>query len=531
MSGETVVPISMSDARQQRLLMWWWVFWLGFFSITYLARPIIDPDFFWHLRSGQWLLEHRALLVDDPFTLGGTTAPDFQQHFTLTSYWLSQLLYAVLHALLGWWGIAALRYVIALGLVCLVYRRMQGDAWIKALLLVIFAFVLFGLYPIERPQFFSFLGFSVLLYLLDRLRSSLTSRGTWLTCLSVFLLLVLWGNLHGGVLIGQVVLVLFALLETFRSRFQRVESGHLSSIRTIWLVAFSGLAGSLMNPNGLNFPRIFLQMFGHKDYFNLISEYNSLWQEFASGNLIKLPGLFLLVGAALYFWRYRGKSDLTQVLLVACFAVAGTFQIRYFPFMLITAAPLAAQGFSLPRLKMASFAVLGFVLLIQVGLFGRFELNNLTLLRVSGFVSDTPLTPVSATEHILKTQPPGNMLNFYTWGGYLMYRMPDSRKVFVDGRFLYPDRLREWFGVVGLLPDLEQSPDQLFDQLVQKYGIGYVVIPKYLEGRKFWLAEWLNERKDWDVTFYNSYSVVFVRNDFRNNSLLELPSRVNQGGM
>jgi hypothetical protein len=35
------------------------VFLLLIFTIA--ARRIVDPDFWWHLKTGQWMLQHRAL--------------------------------------------------------------------------------------------------------------------------------------------------------------------------------------------------------------------------------------------------------------------------------------------------------------------------------------------------------------------------------------------------------------------------------------------------------------------------------------
>jgi hypothetical protein len=30
-------------------------------------KPISDPDIWWHLRTGQWILEHGQLPTQDPF--------------------------------------------------------------------------------------------------------------------------------------------------------------------------------------------------------------------------------------------------------------------------------------------------------------------------------------------------------------------------------------------------------------------------------------------------------------------------------
>src|SRR5207245_11727585 len=37
--------------------------------------PIRSYDFFWHLTTGRWIVEHRALPIYDPFTLAAAHMP------------------------------------------------------------------------------------------------------------------------------------------------------------------------------------------------------------------------------------------------------------------------------------------------------------------------------------------------------------------------------------------------------------------------------------------------------------------------
>ena len=47
---------------------------IGFLAIFAMATHMsIDSDTWWHLRSGQWMIENRSLITEDPFsyTRGG----------------------------------------------------------------------------------------------------------------------------------------------------------------------------------------------------------------------------------------------------------------------------------------------------------------------------------------------------------------------------------------------------------------------------------------------------------------------------
>ena len=70
---------------------------LGVFS-----REVYDSDFWWHLRTGQYIVENRALPFPDPFAWTTTNARDAYpgetrtRRFNLTHEWMAQaIFYAV----------------------------------------------------------------------------------------------------------------------------------------------------------------------------------------------------------------------------------------------------------------------------------------------------------------------------------------------------------------------------------------------------------------------------------------------------
>ena len=60
-----------------------------------VTRTIQDPDFWWHLRAGQLIIQHGGLLGNDPFTY--TVA---NHHWTMHE-WLNEVLFAVEFAIGG----------------------------------------------------------------------------------------------------------------------------------------------------------------------------------------------------------------------------------------------------------------------------------------------------------------------------------------------------------------------------------------------------------------------------------------------
>src|SRR5512134_588720 len=51
------------------------LFLLYLIPISNGLRPIVDPDVWWHLRTGQWIIEHGAVPRADVFSTFGTGKP------------------------------------------------------------------------------------------------------------------------------------------------------------------------------------------------------------------------------------------------------------------------------------------------------------------------------------------------------------------------------------------------------------------------------------------------------------------------
>ena len=62
------------------------------------VTPLTDPDFFWHLKVGQWIIDHRAIPTHDLFTY---TVPD---HRFVAHEWLSEVIMAGLSRGPGFWA-------------------------------------------------------------------------------------------------------------------------------------------------------------------------------------------------------------------------------------------------------------------------------------------------------------------------------------------------------------------------------------------------------------------------------------------
>ena len=91
------------------------VLFLGLFAMA--ARNVTDPDVWWHLKTGQFIAEHKAVPHTDPFSYTRAGEP------WVAHEWLSELLLYQLHRTTGWSGLIALFAAIVSATFFLLYLR------------------------------------------------------------------------------------------------------------------------------------------------------------------------------------------------------------------------------------------------------------------------------------------------------------------------------------------------------------------------------------------------------------------------
>ena len=80
------------------------------------VAPIRNYDFFWHLATGRWIVEHRALPLTDPFAIASERMP------WINGEWLFELILHGAHQLLGVTGLSFVRGILAVVILSLAVR-------------------------------------------------------------------------------------------------------------------------------------------------------------------------------------------------------------------------------------------------------------------------------------------------------------------------------------------------------------------------------------------------------------------------
>jgi hypothetical protein len=110
-------------------------------------------------------------------------------------------------------------------------------------------------------------------------------------------------------------------------------------------------------------------------------------------------------------------------------------------------------------------------------------------------------SPVEAVQYILRYHPPRPMFNTHLYGGYLIFALDGSNKVFVDSR----NDIYERTGVLADYASITRVAPTTF-ALLQAYNVQSCLI-----GRDEALATLLAASSQWQKTYADGLSVLFVR--------------------
>ncbi|MER3515227.1 MAG: hypothetical protein C4310_13255, partial [Chloroflexota bacterium] len=289
---------------------------------TMAVRVPLDTDTWWHLRSGQYIVETRSIPRTDPFSFTQAGAPWIDQS------WLAQVL---LYGVSRWTGVPGLAILVAILVVlafAFVYRQCEGDRFLRAFTLILAATVSSVIWA-ARPQMLSFVLMAVVSYVLYRYkRSGLTSppslagKGAeglgllWL--LPIFLL---WVNLHAGYAAGFILIGCYLIGEVANRLLEQRDVPALSwrDIGRLAGVAALSVLVIPLNPNGA-------QMLLYPFKTVNIGVLQDFIQEWASPNfheLFQQPFIWLLLAVIVALGLSRRAADITDLLLVSVFAYMG----------------------------------------------------------------------------------------------------------------------------------------------------------------------------------------------------------------
>ena len=393
----------------------------------YTKGYILDPDTWWHLKVGDWVLQHHSVPSVGILSRTAATRP------WIAYSWGFEVVLSRLYAWFGLVGFASFGIVLELLVSAVLFAAcfaLSRCFWRSLLLTLVgtFAFV-YSLYP--RPVFFSMILFNIMLYMiLKAQRAGRIQILYWLP-----LIFLVWANLHIQFIYGLATLGLYIAIAVIFRLCARVHLD-LGTFREpslplpgLLAVFFACVAASCIGPYSYRLFAVVLE-------YSRATQTYSVIQELQAPAFRSLPCFVFLftIMAAFYAIGWRRKLDAFQLclLIVASLCAFRTLRDAWFaaiPAILFLAdcpATPADQDptFSAPGLSAvtAVVALLGVLLATNMGFNAR---------GIDRSISSE--YPVDAANFIRTIHPPGPLFNNFDWGGFLTWYLPDY-PVAIDGR-------------------------------------------------------------------------------------------------
>jgi len=445
-----------------------------------------DGDLWWHIRTGEHLLDTGAWPRVDPFSFTAAGAP------WMAAEWLGDVLLALGARAGGLRGLDALTIALTALVMLALYalgtlRSGNAKAGFMAVAIQIGFVSAFSL----RPQLLGILFLVITLIVLERFRQT---RSRWIWLLPP--LFLVWINTHGSWIIGLGTIGVPLVTGLVDLRFGALSTRRwtVPERNQLLVVLLLCIAMTTVTPYGLG---LALYPFTVASTLPISLAYIAEWQTmpFDSGLgkmfLGTLMGFSILQVAFQYSWRIDEWLTLLFATMMACLHVR--FILLFVPFFTPLLATALARWTSAyreerdnPRLNGAIIAVIAVVL-------------------VALFPSEATLQaavakkfPVKALAFIEAHPTPGRLFNSYNFGGYLLW---SGRPVFIDGRSeLYEATgvLRDYAQMIGAAPNAMKALDT--------YGIGSCLLEP-----KDPLAGLLARQPEWQHAYEDDASVLYVK--------------------
>ncbi len=392
---------------------------------VYITGPIVDPDLWWHITAGRWIIANGQVPTQDHWTLFG------HGHPWVAYSWLNEVLFAAFG--FGEKGLLVLKLLVAVAIsfsLCFSLGKASRDWFFGGLIGAYATIASYGHFTL-RPQSIVWIIFVWLLFVCDEIsRKGLSKgRGFWL----VFLM-SLWANSHLSAIFGIIAVLCWLWPQQKNDARKRKE----------WLISVVlSFLGTLITPYlGAEWLILFSKS-SHPFLYNSVIEFGpatilQYWTVFLL-LLVTVGLVFLIKAPSLIKWP--------SIVLFLIFFIGGLSVVKFMPFAVIAGAFVLAQiwreakpeslgelAIGIQKIKALycwipreGFAFVGICLTIVM-------IHKLWIDPVDLFT-----VPKFAVDFIQEKSLPKPLINTFGQGGYLMYRFSDKKGelkdlVSIDGR-------------------------------------------------------------------------------------------------
>lgn len=375
----------------------------------------VDPDLWGHLKFGQDTFYHRQIPQYDTYSYSSFGAP------WINHEWLAELIFFLIFKIAHSAGLIIFKFFAGLAITFLIFwavAKGTKSIYLRLICMALPLSLICSGFAI-RPQIFTYVFFTLLLFLISKFESSSDER--WLYPLPFIFLL--WVNLHGGFVIGIGLVLLYSL---FKAAEKRLSRGLL-------VLIFASALATLINPYGVKIwpfvvgavlkPRPFITEWTRVKFTLEYLNYFVLCAVALCGLLFSKRRRSYFEAAVMLVSIYFSFQHNRHIVLSAI--AVGMFSPKYLDSLFGEWFTRIENSFPKINLKIILAALSAFFIL-NVFLSGRrpFEMQ----IPADKF-------PLDAVRFMKQNHISGNIFPAFDWAQMCIGELAQQNKVFFDGRY------------------------------------------------------------------------------------------------
>jgi hypothetical protein len=440
-------------------------------------------------------LQQHALPVNDPFSMYGATRP------WLVYSWAFDVGVQTLFARFGLVGIFLLQIAVHVLVAAALYRLVNSllaDFWRSVALTAVSLYAISHIYA-PRPGMATVLFTIIELGMLLAVRRGESAKKLWL----LPMIFVAWANIHIQFVYGLGLLGIFAcepiMMRVLRLAGEEEIRVAFARAKYFWMALGGCLLATFVNPYGPKLYSTVLEYMRQPKSYSLVMELKAM--NFRQPE--HYVAAFLALCAAMAIgWRRERRPLWPTLLAIAAFVAFRSVKEIWFLSVIATCA-IACGWTALPVVRAANvapremwrnraFVGVGVLALLLVAYRHYDVSNDWIAMQVAGSF------PEASAGYIEKHHLPGPLYNDFTWGGYLIWRLPWLR-VANDGRTnVHGDaRVEQDWKVWNGKPGWDSDPELSAANLI-------------VADKKYALTELLKRDARFRLVFEDKDAVVFV---------------------
>jgi len=488
-------------------------------GIAFSIKSLREPDLWWQIRTGEWILEHQEIPKHDVFSY------TYEGAKWINVKWGSEVLFALVTKISGPECVFILQALLTSLLVFFlikISRLTMCSSPLAISVALLFSLIAMEYRIIGRPEMFSHLFTIVFLFFHLRNRKEGSNKIFWLIPLQI-----IWANFHEAFGIGIVLTAIF-VAGAWMEYFLLKKKFFLSATelpKKLSLLLLLQILSIVINPNGFKLLTQPLNILGQVYENKYTTELFDFRQpDYWQWNVYWVIGLLIVgaLGAFIHFKTLKTKTNSFKLFIeqfgvgyliaLVAFTYLAATAYRNIIFLVLIFFPLLVFGIdtlfskATAHQKFSKQITFAFCLLL-LAFYGLVVSNKYYEVTKSrdrfGMEVLSTFNPIGAAEFVKQNKLQGKCFSDYLTSSYLLWKLQPEFKTFIDLRDLdvFPSSFFNTFAEAVTFPDEFEKQDSA-------HHFNYVVLfrPQFPS-----LHNYLFNESKFKLAFADAVACVYVR--------------------